>query len=766
MTNALASILVLAAAALPQEPRVTAHVQPAGVDAPASGAVRGRVLSERTRQPVESAIVQVMGVANAVTITDSTGAYVIGDVPSGVRVIRARGLDHLPLEVQVTISAQRTTTLEFNLELAPVPLSPITVVQRRLTMRDTMARPAPFKPSQDNVLASAMETLGSSPGVAELGLAEAIRSAHGPEPPDPSDILYVRGATADLKSVYLDGAPVYAPVHLGGLTEAFHPGLLSSGILYTGGASARFDGGLSYVLDLRTRPGRGGPVRTEGALDMSAGRALVEGSVTHRANFLVGGRVVHGLASELWTGDDAPSGYGEVVARMDGALGPSRQLSGTFFWNEETVNLGAHLADDPGPVHWGNLAGAIRLYADIPEGEAQLGFAFGSFSTRLPVAGSELRVIEGRSERHRATADFRHSRPRFGLDYGLSFERMRLEHVALSAGVAENLVHDEATLQGDILGGYLSSHYAVFPTLLLRGGVRANAFMAQTGSEVATRFSPRVDVSWSASDRAVLSLGVGRYHQFVQDRRPLTPDELSFFEALDEEEFQIASRLGVAGATHVVASIEQAFDHGFRFGLEGYYKSFETRLRRPQVQASGIDIWLRRAGPVWESSVGYSTGWVWAVQDTSLSTSIFAGRHLVDASVGAWLGDRNRVKVRTTYATGLPYTAIPHGGDETRPPPSAAAPPPAMFANLEPEEGPGSIGFPHGSYLRVEGEVSRTWRGGPPESPYELTAYLRVLNGLDRRDAMFVRVDEPSGGRASLDEPFPVLPVLGVRWNF
>ena len=62
-----------------------------------------------------------------------------------------------------------------------------------------------------------------------------------------------RGAAADLKLVLLDGAPVYAPFHLNGLLDAFTDGVLEDASLYIGGTPARYDGGLSYVLDLDVR---------------------------------------------------------------------------------------------------------------------------------------------------------------------------------------------------------------------------------------------------------------------------------------------------------------------------------------------------------------------------------------------------------------------------------------------------------------------------------------------------------------------------------
>jgi hypothetical protein len=72
----------------------------------------------------------------------------------------------------------------------------------------------------------------------------------------PEDVLYVRGGAADLKLVLLNGAPVYAPFHIGGLINALDADVLRSANLYVGGAPARYDGGLSYVMEMETRSGR------------------------------------------------------------------------------------------------------------------------------------------------------------------------------------------------------------------------------------------------------------------------------------------------------------------------------------------------------------------------------------------------------------------------------------------------------------------------------------------------------------------------------
>ena len=166
--------------------------------------------------------------------------------------------------------AGRELEVDIALRMTPIVLAPIEVGGRaRTAASDTAAAPA------GELTMAGVRALQSSPGLAEIGLADAIAGVPGHEPPDPSDVLYVRGTGADLKLVYLDGAPVYAPFPLGGLLEPFTPGLLSSAEVYLGGAPARYDGGLSYILDLRTRSPRAGRFRSSGALDLLSARALV-----------------------------------------------------------------------------------------------------------------------------------------------------------------------------------------------------------------------------------------------------------------------------------------------------------------------------------------------------------------------------------------------------------------------------------------------------------------------------------------------------------
>ena len=149
-----------------------------------------------------------------------------------------------PFVVEVLVPARAEVRVDMALVLRPVPLPPVLAHNRLPRGGDTVAATPP------DLGAASVRALEASPGVAELGLAANHVGAPGSDPADPSDVLYVRGAAADLKLVLLDGAPVYAPFHVGGLINAFDPGVLRSATLYLGGAPAKYDGGLSYVMDM------------------------------------------------------------------------------------------------------------------------------------------------------------------------------------------------------------------------------------------------------------------------------------------------------------------------------------------------------------------------------------------------------------------------------------------------------------------------------------------------------------------------------------
>lgn len=723
---------------------------------PAStGVLLGEVRSEETGATVAGASVEVVGsLPVRATATDSAGRYRLNGVRPGRQTIRARRVGYAPLEMDVVVPAEGEMQVDITLRMVPIALEPVAVEARPHAISGGTT------PAESAELAMAgVRAMQSSPGLAELGLAEAASRPPGHEPPDPTDVLFVRGTGTDLKMVYLDGAPVYAPFPLGGLIDPFSPELLSSAEVYLGGAPARYDGGLSYILDLRTRGGRTDRLHSSGAVDMLSTRTLMEVPVTEHASVLVSGRAVHGAGTDWTARDGLPYGYREGLARADLSLGSLGALSFTAFVNGEQVWVDSARSRSRA-VHWGNRAGSLRYQVDLGGTALEVTGAVGHFDARLPVAAPDHRIAEGTSQRGRLAADLVTRAGGLTLRYGASAETQWQQYRTRLAGWQESGWQPVGrAAEGTEAGVYADVGMQVGPRLRLRGGIRADHF--SLGDEIV--FAPRLAATLLLTDRAIVTLAGGRYHQYLR------PPEAEVFAAAELSPLMLPEPLALAHATHVALSVDQYVGEGIRFGLEGFYKNYEgiPGGTSAEASASGVDLWLRRTSGEWQGWLGYSLSWTWSDASTP-AASRFAGRHLISSGLSAPLGGRARLDLGFVYGVGLPYSAIPFTTPELghRPMQEALS---GFYAGdgVSPVRAGSAplLTTPNRPYLRVDVGASGTWSPRVGRSPVEVTPYIRLLNSLGERDALFYRLG-PDENSFNPVMALPLVPVLGLEWRF
>jgi hypothetical protein len=727
----IAALLLVAGPAAGQAP-----------EAAARGSVRGRVLDESGGGPLRAAVVEVLGIRDAATVSGGSGEYSLRGVPAGRRVIRARHLGHEPLEIEVVVPAGREVVVDLVLRLAPIVLQPLEVDGVRATMGvDTVS-----VPRGELGLANARAML-VSPGIAELGLADAAQRVPGPEPPDPTNVLYVRGAAADLKLVYLDGAPVYAPFPLGGLVDAFAPDALSSAAVFLGGAPARYDGGLSYVMDLRTRGGTPGALRSSGAVDLLSARGALEGGLAPGVAVLAAGRAVHGAG----TMEPVPYNYAEGLVRADISLPGGAGLHLTGFTNEEEVALD----DDPErseAVTWGNAAAAARLVGRFAGHETEITLSRGSFQARVPRADPRSPLLDGSALRSRIAADLTREAASLLFRYGLSLDRMTHRYQArLEDGATTG-----ASVTGDAAGAYIDLSWRPIERVRMRAGVRGDHFALEPKFVVA----PRLAVTFLATERAAITVAGGKYHQYVR-----APEGDVLFRPAGAEGAPPVKPLGVGESSHLAVSLDQDLGEGTRLGLEGFYKTFRNVPMGASNHAtsSGVDLWMRRDSGSWTGWAGYSLAWLWTGGD-GIAADRFSGRHLLTAGFGASIGDQARLETSFSYGAGLPYAAIPLL------PPGYADAFDVQAGHLEARQlsnsadSPPLIPAPDRPYLRLDLSGTHTWEPTWRGRDVRIATYLKLLNTLGQRDALFYRYDGERQLRAL--GAIPVVPVVGLEWKF
>lgn len=709
----------------------------------------GQVRSDRTGAPLRLAMVEVVGMYGQAihAETDTNGIYILHGVPRGRRLIRATHMDHASHEVELVIVGDRQV-LDFDLELRPLRLPTVNAHTPGGigTLRDTMSLGMP------ELSAATAKALESSPGMAELGLAEPPRDVPGYEPIDPSDVLFVRGGAADLKLVLLNGAPVYAPFHIGGLIQALDADILRSASLYLGGAPARFDGGLSYVMDLETRSGRPTTPHGRVAMDMLAGNAALEGPVGSRVVYLLSGRAVHGYGTGPFFTSSFPYGYTDGIARVDLELSETSGISVSGFWNRESVLLDTMSVLDQ-TAEWGNDAASVRYRGRVKGTDLQLTFGTGEFRTGLPLGGVRPLLTEGIAERSRLNADLERELGPGRIYFGASHEQLGFEYRASSRGLVDSLLV-RSRADADITGAYVDGAVNVLDRVRLRGGLRADHFSL----DESVRFAPRLSAIILLTNRASLTVAGGQYRQYVRPRGSSLV--LVGSPAADSAGGQ---PLLVAEATHVVLGLAQELGEGIRLGLEGFYKRFENlpSAETGDAEASGVDLWVRRGVGDLRGWLSYSLAWVWSERaDERVPARNFAGRHLISVGLSGPVIAGGSFDVRVSYGAGLPYTAIPE--PEVAAPVFAMLPGPAMNSV---SANPGSPGQPDQPYLRIDAELERTWNAQVADRAFTVTPYLKVLNALNRRDALFYHFDRESSGAEPL-AGLPLLPVFGVEWAF
>lgn len=734
----------------------------APIQEPVPGIVRGQVRSESTAAPVAGARVELVGVSGAAAVADSAGYYVLRGVPPGRQLVRASHIDHDALQVEVHVPAGGEFLLDFVLELRPVTLPRVTadVIAVR-GARDTVAAAAP------ELSAASMRALEATPGVAELGIAEAARRFPSDEPIDPSEILYVRGAVADLKLVLLDGAPVYAPFHLAGLIAPFETGVLRGANLYLGGAPSRYDGGLSYVLDLETRAARRSRQQFLGGVDFLSARGMAEGPITGRAGYLVEARALHGLGTEHLLNESFPYGYADGLMRVDVDVGADGVVSVTGFWNEESVDLDTARSGME-PARWGNAAGSVRYRGVVLGADAELTASYGAFGATMPLGDRREVVARGDLRRTHLNADFGTDAGPARMQFGVTYDRLDIhQRLGPREGSSGSPTALAERAEGTVTGAYVDASIRPQQGVVLRGGVRADVFSLSP----AVRLAPRLAASWMVTDRLVVKLSAGRFRQYVSVPEPLG----SSGGPLVPGSGAVRRPLAIARASHVVLGIDHEVGQGVRAGFETFIKRFEgmpsavapslpTEPKPDDVEsnASGMDLWLRRSSGRLQGWLGYSVAWVWSEGGGYALTRAASGRQLVSAGLSGPIGPDGQFEVRFSYGAGLPYTAVPDVG--TTEPALAATTFPVALMRIRSEGPGGGSGRPDEPYLRIDAEVSHTWYTRLRDATLEVTPYIRVLNALDRRDALFYRFD----GDGSLQPlgVLPVLPVLGVEWRF
>jgi len=742
--------------------------------------VQGRILAPGYRPDgrVPGAVVWIrQGEALRVAVADAEGRYRVSGLHGGEAQVRAAHIATHELRLSMVLPTSGAVSLDLELETRVLPLPAFTV---RAPDGIRVVPTEPLGPAAPARSTLSLRALDASSGMVEMGLAgfAARRSAETGEP-DRDRMLFTRGSTVDTRAVHLDGAPVLTPFHVAGLVPAFDGDLLGEARLHAGGAPSRLDGGLAHLLELSTRAPRVGGVHLGGEADGLATRATLEVADETRG-ILLGGRHLHGM-QERMGGGGFPYAYRDLLVRSHWHPGANQRLRVTAYANREGVALdldrdapgsapsspvaGSGGAADPFPgARWGNRALSLGYALEGRRTAVDAVVAASRYRSQVPLDWHEPLLASGRSDRFRGAVEMRRGHTEGELRLGFSADRTgveyRLDPRRDVAATAIRTPRAEAT--STAVGGHLEWEGAVAPGTRLRLGARADRHLE------AERFvlGPRATLDVLLSERALLTLSAGRHHLAVPllDVTASIPEQgpstLGWSPALD-----------VASATHLVVGVSQEFEGETRLDLSGFMRRYDGQGTNPYrgLRASGTELRVAREGDRLQAWLGYALTWFWEDAGPGGSDR-FDGRHLLSAGGRSLLARGLVLEATLAYGSGLPLSAVDVAlteagsqGEATSPVRSDGAP----FRSLA--SGGGTVPLDvarQDDMLRLDLELSWTLDPEVRGRATRLRPYLRVLNALDRRDALFHYFDRWRDEDLRPVATRPLLPLVGVEWRF
>jgi len=738
----------------------------------APGTVRGVVRDATDGRPLPNALVTLIRDDRS-TITDGDGVYLFRDVASGERRVRASRIDFIPLEVSLDLPDGSTLQVDFLLTLRPVEMPAVEARASPYHSVDTLVS----EPEPVPVGTAVVRVLDATPGVAEAGLAAAANVMLGPDPPAPDNVLFVRGAGAALDLILLDGAPVQAPFHLGGLIQPSVAPSVTHAARLQGGVSARWDGGLSDVLLLESRPGFGSPARATLYVDMLSAGGLAEGGSPGRVSWLVSLRSLHGEGAEPFVEGGFPQEYADGLIRLDvnASEGDTVLISG--YWNRETVYLNP---DDPerDSPSWGNRAAALRFKGDLSVGRAELGVGYGEFETRLPIGGEIPLTADGVTRRTRITADLSKGWGHGNVGYGFHVDRLDQRTQFRGTGdTAEDPFHLRQRADANALSAYLEGSWPVTSIGRISAGLRATSFSDDLGRGV----SPRIRADVIVAPELLVSLSAGRYRQLLvaSGRRPGAAVGLAD-DGPGESTVPASTNIAAASSDHLLLAVTHVLRPGSELRVEGYWKNMGglPDLHGGSLRYAGLDIWFRQSLGAFQFWGTYSLGWGWTVTGGAPNTELYSGRHLLRGGFTKGFNGGVRLDAEVSYGQGLEFGSIPRvdrqgafapqsgdGGAGAPSSPSSQGPSIPAFSVPVPVPTPVVTRSPQGSYLRLNIQATGRIRARFLGREQMFFPYFRIVNALDRNDALFYQSQGDPGLEPSAIGAIPILPVLGIEWR-
>lgn len=713
------------------------------------------------------------------------GIYQYTGLSPGQYVLDISAVGYEPVRRSIDIRSMDVNVLSVLLEPGVMELEELTVSASRYML---------FANSQFFVDQRAIENL---PDIGN----DPIRSVHrlpGAAAGGWSAKSYFRGGEENETAIYLNGLNLLDPFHVRDYQNVFSSidARSISGVeAYTGGFPANFGDRMSGVLILESQTPEE-PRHTELGISVFNTSVLTTGYTENgRFDWLLSAR--NSNLKYILDKDLGEPSYNDIFLSTGFNLSPDTRLTFNALRADDEVLIVTESAPEEREQSTSDTLNRSLWLTLENQWTPDLTSTTVLSSNKLTndrdaiVLDPEQLVGQVMDDRDIDIFEFRQdwawqANPRHFLQFGLEFRNQKASYRYISEaeyfgfylaypGVPESIERDIAAKpDGNSYALYLSDRIDINDSLKIELGIRWDK-QTYLGPEDDDQFSPRASLFYNAGPRTDLRFTVGRYHQSQGIHELQVEDGVDYFYPAQK-------------ADHIIAGIHYKPGEKLRLRAEIYQKKYSdlrprfenlqdslalvpelepdrARIAPDSARARGIELTLENQG-------NGELDW-WASYTLSRVTDSIDGRnekrnwdqkHALQAGI-AWHKGPWEIGLAANIHSGWPTTSLSLVQESQE----------ALLQNDDDEDeadymlefGPRNAEN-FSTFASIDFRVSRQWELGNSR----ITAFFELSNAFNRKNQCCIDYDiededaEPLELEESIDYWLPILPAIGVLWEF
>ena len=496
--------------------------------------------------------------------TDNNGYYVLSDIDIAEPKLIVSYVGYEKFELKLDFNKNKSQNINISLKPESIELMQVDVTAEEIERLNKI------EPSRVNL---SPRLLKSQPSLAEPDIFRTIQSLPGVlTTSEFSTGLVIRGGNTDQNLILLDGITVYNPSHLGGLFSNFIVDAVKEAELIKGGYNAEYGGRLSAVLDIRSREGNRNRIEGSSSISLLTAQSTIEGPIPGGA-FLVSGRRTYfdKVLPYITDSFDLPYYFYDLQGHVFTDLNEKDRISLSFYRGVDDLEFKDLDLDSD----WGNKTISLayrRVFNEKIIGNFLA--ANSQFYTRFGLGGEAGINDYNPLSDQTISGDIAYFYSQdFNVFFGAQAKSLDIKY---NSKFNNEILFDSQTKPFET-AIYSKVKWKPNSKLIIEPGLRLITFSSHSNGVYPDL---RLSSKYIIDENRFINFAVGNYHQFISTFQD------DFSAQILDSWFAVDENGEPSRATQAVLGYEQFFGRGLKIQLEGYYKYITDMLTYEESRAT------------------------------------------------------------------------------------------------------------------------------------------------------------------------------------